>query len=239
MKTCSLLLAAGLLAPVTPTLAAVISDGHQDIRFNYAAATGWSTAVYDHDTDIAHPPGDVVFDVSSGAELTRPAGSQWDFTGAAAGATIWVLPQVQDTSLPWLGTSTEQTAAGGAVFVSNNMKLTLTGYSGPGAFSLFTVSPFGVPTALMATADGLSDADAINTKANAHAHYNWVFTEPGNYSLILQASGALVPALGGGLTSSDPFSVNFTVVPEPGAYAAIFGLLALGAGWLKHRRRRG
>lgn len=232
-----MVLAAGLLAPLTPALASVIiSDGHQDIRVNYAVGTGWTTAVYDHPpVGATHPTGDVVFDVSSGAEATRPAGSQWDFLGMPAGDPVWILPQVQDPSLPWLGTSTEQTANG--IFTGNDMKLALTAVSGPGVVSLFQSDAFGNPLVRFATADGLSAADAINTKANTHAHYNWTFSEPGDYTLTIQASGTLVAGLGGGLTSSDSFDVNFTVVPEPGAYALAFGALALGGIWMRRRSR--
>jgi len=231
-----LLTTAALSAALPSAMAVVFADGHQDIRFNYAAGTGWSTAIYDHETGIVHTPEDVLFEVGAAAENERPAGGQWDFTGAAAGDTIWLLPQTQTLGLPWIGISTQQTAGGGAVFVNNDMKLTLTGFSGPGDFSTYTVGSLGGINVLMATSDGLSAADAIGIKANSHAHYSYVFSQPGDYTLTFQASGTLVAGLGGGLTTSEPFDVNFTVVPEPGAYATALGLLALGGALLRRRR---
>ncbi|MFN0069160.1 MAG: choice-of-anchor M domain-containing protein [Limisphaerales bacterium] len=200
-----------------------ITEGHQDLRFNFAPATDWSLGVFDHDTATEHSPPTVWFDVSAGAEAVVPAGAQWGFLGQAAGEPLWILPQVQDPDLPWLGTSTEGTAAG--VLQNNDMRLTLTAAAGPGAFSLFTVSAFGTPNAVMTTSDGLSAADAINTRANRHAHYNWAFTEPGTYLLTFQASGTPVGAASP--LFSDAVTLEFRVVPEPSAPLLLAaGLLA-------------
>lgn len=219
-----LAVAAALLLAAAAPAAEPIATGHQDLQFNFAPATGWSLSVFDHDTALVHAPPAIWFDVSAAAEGTVPAGAQWAFLGQAAGEPLWILPQVQDAALPWLGTSTEATATG--VLANNDMRLALTAASGPGQFSLFTVSGLGTLSVLMATSDGLSAADAINTRANRHAHYNWAFTEPGTYFLTFQASGT--PVGGGAPVLSDPATLEFRVVPEPAAPVLLAaGLLLL------------
>jgi surface-anchored protein len=218
-----------LTCPAPRAAAEALADGHLDFRFNFAAGPGWRLSIFNHETATEHAPSAVWFEASDVAETTVPDGAQWSFLGKAAGEPLWILPQVQDAALPWLGTSTEATASG--VLLNNDMQLTLTAASGPGQFSLFTISGLGTLSVLMATSDGLSAADTISTKANRHAHYNWAFTEPGTYLLTFQASGT--PAGGGPAVPSEPATLEFRVVPEPAAP------LLLAAGLLAMRLRRG
>ncbi|MCC5805471.1 MAG: hypothetical protein JJU00_03995 [Opitutales bacterium] len=66
-----------------------------------------------------------------------------------------------------------------------------------------------------------------------HTHWHWGFSEQGEYSLLFDFQG-----IGGlhGPSSTDSVRVNFSVIPEPGTFAAAFGLVALGIVFFRRRR---
>ncbi len=66
-----------------------------------------------------------------------------------------------------------------------------------------------------------------------HTHWHWGFSEQGDYSLVFDFQG-----IGGlhGPSSTDSMTVNFSVIPEPRAFAAAFGLIALGLVLFRFRR---
>ena len=66
-----------------------------------------------------------------------------------------------------------------------------------------------------------------------HTHWHWGFSEQGDYSLVFDFHG-----IGGlhGPSASDSVTVNFSVIPEPRAFAAAFGLIALGLVYFRRRR---
>jgi len=66
-----------------------------------------------------------------------------------------------------------------------------------------------------------------------HDHFNWGFTEAGNWLVEITASGTH-DTLG---FMSDTQTFSFNVVPEPSAYAALFGLAALGLTCARRRSR--
>lgn len=87
----------------------------------------------------------------------------------------------------------------------------------------------------------LGDSVQIETAANdfsfnpavwGHLHYNFGFSQPGDYTLVfdmLGSGGDFGPAFGS-------TEINFSVVPEPHTYAMILGLLAAGV-LVVYRRR--
>lgn len=234
----AVLAAAGLLAPAVPA-AVVYSAGHGDIGIAFESGVlepHWhlhSGAVVDGTplgADAEYEPGELVALVP-GPAILRPAGASWDFLGVAAGDPVWFLPQSSDPGKPFLGIASEELDPDDWT----SLTLSLVGFSGPvgGHFSLWQTDSFGVPAVKFATSDGVTGADSFSLIVGGHDHYNWGFTKPGLYELTFRWVGEhkLVESAFADAT------FGFTVVPEPGTYAAVFGLLALGGAW-RHRRRK-
>jgi surface-anchored protein len=141
--------------------------------------------------------------------IARPAGATWEFVGNAAGEPIWYIDFTQLVDRPWPGISTELLSP--ADF-TGNLTYSLTGFSGPGQFSLVDFGPFGDPHIFYQTSNGVDANDVIAVPAGAHAHYAWLFTEPGVYALEITASGNLA---GGGSVSATEIMTMWVAVPEP------------------------
>ncbi len=78
-----------------------------------------------------------------------------------------------------------------------------------------------------------ADDFAFDPGVWGHLHYNFGFSQPGEYTLVfdlLGSGGDFGPATG-------TTEINFSVVPEPQTYAAVLGLIAIGVLFI-HRRRR-
>lgn len=243
--------AAALLAFAAPSAALAqiaITDVHVDIGLEGPdAGPDWGLHIHDEDNDTEHAPGDAWFYVDPvHATLTQPSGAQWSFIGQTPGEAIYVLPQGQQTGLPFLGLAASEVSAGTFDSYFNNdarvnangrwIGFTVTAVSGPGEFSLWQTSGFGTPIVWASSAQGgLTAADTVFIQEGGHAHFNWGFTELGSYSITLVASGYV----GGELVSSAPVSFTFSTapIPEPSTFAAFAGLGALGASALRRRQR--
>lgn len=164
----------------------------------------------------------------------RFSGSQWDFLGVAAGEPLYIFPSNgSPNSLPYIGWATESTTLVGQGF--DHVRITLTAMAAPAGanFSLYTTSS----TISMATANGISAADAITLTLGQHRHFNMAFTQPGSYDLTFAfegLNGSTGPVI---MTGGDTYRFEIQVVPESGtvalAAAGLAGLAALA------RRRRG
>lgn len=172
--------------------------------------------------------GDIIAQVPDDP-LARPASTQWDFLGNNAGEDLWILPQTEDPTKPFLGLATEELTLADW---TGNISFTLSGFTGPGDFSLYQTDGFGVPTAFFATSDGLSGADEVSLAPGSHSHYNWAFTAQGSYDLELTVSGT--HAVDGFQTATETFSFN--VVPEPST-GLLLGL-GMALAFLRSRSRR-
>lgn len=219
--------------------AGIWTDGHGDIGLAYEAGElflhyhlGNSTVDGAPVEEGEFEPADIIAYVPDDS-IPRPAGTEWDFTGNAAGEPLWYIDQTQLPDRPWPGIGTEELAAEDFV---GNLSFALAGFSGPGELSVLTFGPFGEPTLYFQTSDGLSAADAIHVPVNTHAHFAWLFTAPGKYMLELTASGNLTPAVGGGtVTDVGTFTV-WVAVPEPASIVLLVGGAVLGC--YNFRRRR-
>jgi surface-anchored protein len=248
---CAVLSASALAAPFHTT-------GHADVRFTYDAATGTADIAYYLDEYSIVGGAEIRADNPMGGTPVATSGGQTKivfqpselityipdppiiipeeledmlaFTGAQGGDPLWNIPFTQEPDKPWTGISTE--AVSSSDF--SNIRYQLTTFSGPGHMSLLQWGPFGEPLLEIQTSNGLSSEDAIDVPANTHAHYEWLFTEPGTYAFELTAIGTRTPAAGGGTVSvADTFTFK-VVVPEPASAT----LLVFACGGLLVFRRR-
>lgn len=187
--------------------------------------------------DAEYAPADLTIVVPNSTALSvassggREAGAAWDLIGVPAGQSFWFLPQSSATAsslgAPYAGISAGDLLAGDWI---GNVAVKLTAANMPlgGQFSLAQVS-LGVPTFFMSTFDGLDANDVVEVAPGDHAHFNWYFTQPGQYDLTFEVSGTHV--LDGPMAESATF--RFAVIPEPSS-ALLAGLGALA---LLRRRR--
>lgn len=229
-----LALSAGLLGPMVSQLPGqtYLWSDHADVGVNYADGA-WDLHVHQEEPPpgVEYEPTEAILGVGAASQTTVPAGAQWSFLGAV-GSTIYVLPQIENPSLLFLGLGTEEMVPG--TFVGNQVSFALKGVNGPGNFSLWENDAFGTPNVFMNSGNGISGSDVIQLAEGTHRHVNWGFSVPGTYQIDFEASGTL--AVGGAFTSSGPVTYTFAVVPEPGTWA-LMGLGGFGA-WLSLRRRK-
>lgn len=159
--------------------------------------------------------------------ITRPEGTQWDFTGAAQGEPLYVLPQTENTSLPFLGWATEE--VGLASDWTGGITFALVNVTGPAHFSAWQTDGFGTITPWYSTADN-TVSNEVTLSIGTHAHANIGFTEIGLYEVTLKAFGTHTTH--GELEDTATFT--FEVIPEPASLA----LLAAGGLLMLRRRRR-
>jgi surface-anchored protein len=196
-------------AAATPAHAATVTltSGHVDVLDVDYAAGSLTLNVLDGTgtTVVARPPADVVFQVPAAAKITVPGTAGWSFLGAS-GSTAWVLPQSSTAGLLWAGWNTTEVASG--VLQNNSLTFKLTSVSGPGAFSIYTVSA-GTPTKLFDSSDGLPDTRSV--ARNNHTHANWGFTAAGTYTATFEVTAKLSST--GATISTGAKAFTFTVLP--------------------------
>jgi surface-anchored protein len=110
---------------------------------------------------------------------------------------------------------------------------TLSSISGPGKFAMWQYDPLGSPIVGWNATDGLDGSDTLIFGSPTHAHYNWGFTEPGEYILNITVSGT--HNTDGLLTDTQPIIFHVATVPEPTSLA--LGGLGILAVTLFRRRR--
>ena len=212
----------GVLLLWTPMMNAetVLSSGHTDVGIVYED-DAWNLHIGQHEATppAEYAPSEAILQVGPASQTTIPANSAFSFLGAA-GSPIYVLPEVQNNALLFLGFGTEELASG--LFLNDEVTMSLQAVRGPGQFSVYDVDPFGNPTVLMNSGDGIAANDSVILAAGGHRHVNWAFSDPGTYQIDFEASGSLTEA--NQFTSSGPVTYTFEVVPEPGTAT----LLALG-----------
>jgi surface-anchored protein len=202
----------------------VLPQGHYDLAFNYTLQEGWSSFVWDFSTSAALDPYRTVMHAHEVAEAQVPAHSDFAFLGPA-GSTVWILPQIEKSGLPWLGLGAPLLEPG--IFtggLSNRGRVTLrlldvqgSGVSNGGEFFMYQ-SGFP-PVVYFSYEDGeVVREELSNISANFHAHYNWAFTQPGMYRVTFSLSGTLTEAAGGGYTETIVV-FSFLVGPDAEGWA--------------------
>jgi surface-anchored protein len=215
----------------------------------------------DNKVEYANGPNSLVYmpEDSPAGKLTAPGSGRFGFLGDA-GDEVWVFPQSNNPSLPFVGVSTEdKTFSNGwsdgilndpdlesfrglgiqpGELENYQVNLELLNMSGPegGDFKLYNTDEFGNPNVFIDTEDGIDSSDSRALGANKHEHYNWAFTGTGLYKLTFQASG--IPTATGEMITSAPRNfdcgVGTQTIPEPTSLS----LLGLGAAVLVGQRRR-
>jgi surface-anchored protein len=189
------------LAAMQSSRAAVsLNEGHTDLAFTYTNGTLAATV---HRDDIDYEPDEAVLIVRPNSFGTIPDDPRYRFLGVP-GTGVWVLPEVQDSNLLFLGLRTESIVG----FSNAEVVVRLVSVAGPGQLALFNTDPIGTPLIYMDTGDGIGASDAAAFSGDTHAHYNWTFSHPGDYVLTLEASGMLT---NGASVSSGPIDFTFTV----------------------------
>jgi anchored repeat ABC transporter substrate-binding protein len=135
----------------------------------------------------------------------------------AEGATRYaaeIIPLVEDVSLDtvWLGLRTRGEGDGYAVTRSSDVRLSVTGVTGPGRLIAYLTESFGNPDVFTDSGDGLGDDTAV-LPPDAHTHMSWAFTEPGIYRLTLRAE--LVVVTGGPPVPLGEQTFTFAVGVDP------------------------
>lgn len=230
----AVLLASGVLFLPPRSVEATVYDftaGHADIGLAYTSGTGagsgprlyfefGANAVATGLTSAqlqAGQPGGVLGEWSPSSFVTivpqsiasaRPAGSEWNFLGAAPGQLVWVFGQNGQAGVPFLGFDTAKANGGTGTFTLASVLTRPLG----GEVSLFSVGGFGGLDVFWSTFD--AGSDSVTVPASTHVHYNFGFSQPGYYELQVVGTGGAFSGEATGVFA-------FQVVPEPSA-----GLLA-------------
>ncbi|WP_342319624.1 choice-of-anchor M domain-containing protein [Corynebacterium mayonis] len=187
-----------------PAVAAFILALIPTIVFGAASPAQADTVVFDTGhVDAFHvtAPGnalelDMKEDVTGSAVRRSPesvilhvAEAAWsEETSAVPGIdrATYYLPQTQQADLIWPGWDTQSVAGAGFSTIDLNFKRV----SGPGEIYIFETGGLGGINSVVA--DGslhLSSGTTITQANPAHRHINWAFTEPGQYTMEVSASG--------------------------------------------------
>lgn len=187
---------AGVASPADAAPRVVLDQGHVDVVGVAFENGAFDLHVHDEEHAVEYSPSEVELVAKPASKTSVPDDPSYNFLGTA-GSPVWILPQVQDPELLWPGIGAEEIASG--VFTDDALKVDVVDVSGPADVSIFTTDPFGTPTVLADSGDGLPDT--INTTAGGHMHANWAFEAPGYYKLKVRVSGKLA-ATGKTVTSS-------------------------------------
>jgi surface-anchored protein len=206
MKKHTLILAGLLTSALTANADKVtLSTGHTDVAVVYSDGEFIMNVSYD-ETETSYDATDVILRINGGARTTVPNDSLYSFLGVP-GAPVWILPQVQDAGLLFLGFGSDDLPTG--VFQDDTVHIQLTNVKGPGEFAMFANDPFGAPIVIANTRDGLDAEDIYAFVAGSDAHFNWAFSKPGKYRVTFETTGTL---LDGTVISTGETTYTFRVV---------------------------
>jgi surface-anchored protein len=162
---------------------------------------GWHLSAFDDFSGDPYEANEVLLYASAATRATVPDDPEFAFLGAAPGSTVWVLPQAFNPGKLSMSVTTEEIADGtfASYYESDPrvrhtaawVKLTLKDVRGPGDMSVWQDDHFGHPVVWMATADGITDDDAIFIQLGLDADFTFAFTAPGLYHVKFQASAYL------------------------------------------------
>ncbi|WP_092381799.1 choice-of-anchor M domain-containing protein [Micromonospora phaseoli] len=179
------------IAPDQPVAAgpAELSAGHVDIGPRYVDGQ-WTLLIHD---DAAEPvwrdPDRTVLRVTEAAVQTVPDDPAYGFLGVSAGAPVYVVPQVQQADVVWVGWNTQDPQV--MQTIDRGVTLELAGVEGPGTVTMYVqAGTFSAPQVLWRSTE--PPGQSMWVEVNTHTHANWVFTEPGVYLVAVRASADLI-----------------------------------------------
>ena len=156
-------------------------SGHVDVFYVTAPDGQLSLSMKEDITgsEVERPGDDVVLRVNENA---------WsDATESvdAIGTPTYSLPQTQKSDIIWPGWDTQKAQQAGY----KDVDLNFVDVSGPGAVYIFETTGFGDIESVTDSGDlELRSGEVINQPYPAHRHVNWAFSEPGTYTMTVQAS---------------------------------------------------
>jgi surface-anchored protein len=186
----------------------IMSVGHADVFEVSVSGTSLSVQIEDESVapTVYRSPAQTLLQVRPTAQTSVPSpAGNFSFLGAA-GAPVWILPQVQNPALLWPGSSTERIGAG--VLQGNALTWRIDSVSGPGGFHLYTTNGFGQPSVVFTTNAALPQSTSLTVPS--HAHYNWAFGATGTYTVVMRATATLA---GGLPVTTGPVAYTFRVGP--------------------------
>lgn len=183
----------------------VIDQGHVDLGF---VMTEDGPQLLARDDSQVQPVwrrlDDVVFQVGDSALQALPENDEFEFVGAGADDSVWVVPQVEAPGVPWLGWNTQSPTLQDQV--DRGVTMEVTGHSGDGEAALFLQNGGLEPPTILWSTTGAGEGD-FWVDLNTHTHANWTFSQPGTHLVELTVSAELV----GGETVTASQAVRFAV----------------------------
>jgi surface-anchored protein len=169
--------------------------------------------------------------ILAGADRRFSAPADLPAAGVLSGDPLWILPQANVPGVPFVALASEELASGDWITPITFTLGTVTSPSGAGTFSMWETDGLGNPTFFFSSTNP-GDTDANNQFVSnfGHDHFNWGFSEQGDWQVELTATGTHGTL--GELSATD--AVSFSVVPEPSS-SLLLSLAALAAAT---RRRR-
>lgn len=161
-------------------------------------------------TTVHREPADVQVRVGDAARSAVPSGSTYGFLGVP-GAPVWILPEVENSSLVWPGWSTSALARG--QLSGDKVRLRLVGVDGPGSFAVYRPDRFGAPQVLFDRA-GVSP-NVVDVPVGSHAHANWSFGAEGVHRLTFRAEATLPDGRGVSADATYVVLVGDATAPIP------------------------
>jgi len=185
-------------------------------------------------------PANVVTRVPNAAKFDLIAGDDvlLGFTGFEAGNGLWVLPQVSESGIPFLGLDASDLPTNDW---SAETTWTIASISAPtgGNFSLWQWGSFDDSVPLLSTYDP-SVGLTYEKLTLAHQHYNWGFTAEGVYDVEFVVSATNKDNV---VFSTQPTVFRFlvgdaTAIPEPSSLALFVSGTCVMVGRLARRYRK-
>lgn len=127
---------------------------------------------------VTHDPADVLLEVGENTRTDATADV------AEIGESGYLLPQTQESDKLWPGWDTNDVKSGGFDAVD----ITFEEVDGPGEVYLFQEKGFGDVASVLADGElTLGSGSVIEQSEPSHVHTNWLFTEPGTYTMTVKA----------------------------------------------------
>jgi surface-anchored protein len=242
----AILITLGLLAsPQQGQSAELKLLGHYDLNIGFANGTGWQFNLFDFSDDSRIDPRTIDLGVTEIGKKSVPMDPGFAPLGVPAGATYWELPQPNTPGIIFLGYRTDDVDPDpflpffGSPFISLEMTAVRgSGVDRGGFFSMFQTDAFGTPTFQYTAADGIGNNDVQSPiPLPAHAHFNWAFTQPGEYQVTFRTEAELTEPGNEGVITNGVGTFTFFVPGQPNLHILDAGEVDLeigfdGANWL-------